>query len=63
MQILKQAFFLAFLMSGVASLQSCDTNDGPLEEAAEDVDEAVDDVGDKLEEACEKATDSDCDKD
>lgn len=63
MQMLRKMFFFAFLLTGVAALQSCDTNDGPLEEAAEDVDEAVDDVGDKLEEACEKATDSDCDND
>ena len=63
MELLRKMFFVTFLLTGLVSLQACDSNDGPLEEAAEDIDEAVEDVGDAIEEACEEATDSDCDAD
>jgi hypothetical protein len=61
MQSIRKLFFFMFLLTGMVSLQACDSNDGPLEDAAENVDDAIDDAGDAIEEACEDATDSNCD--
>lgn len=43
-------FALLFALGGGAVLTGCD-NDGPLEEAGEEIDEAVDDAGDAIEDA------------
>lgn len=51
MQILRKMFFFMFILTGLVTLQACDTNDGPLEEAAEDVEDAVEEAGDKIEDA------------
>ncbi|MES2625061.1 MAG: hypothetical protein V4628_07275 [Pseudomonadota bacterium] len=51
MKNFKNTFALLLLMGSLAGLQACDDNDGPLEEAAEEVDEAADDVGDAIEDA------------
>jgi len=61
MKNFKNIFVLMLLLGGLPALQSCDNNDGPLENAGEAIDDAADDLGDTLEEACEDATDSNCD--
>lgn len=44
---------LAFVLVSSLPLTLAGCDDGPLEEAAEEVDEAVDDVGDAAEDAVE----------
>lgn len=61
MHSIRKLFFFMFLMSGLVTLQACDTNDGPMEETGQAIDEAAEDAGDALEEACEDVTDSNCD--
>jgi hypothetical protein len=61
MQTLRKMSFFMFLLAGMFSLQACDNDNGPLEEAGENIDEAVEDAGEAIEEACEDATDSNCD--
>tara|TARA_X000000950_G_scaffold196958_1_gene237139 strand:+ start:93474 stop:93608 length:135 start_codon:yes stop_codon:yes gene_type:complete len=41
------------LVAGLSltALAACDTNDGPLEEAGEDIDNAVEETADEFEEA------------
>lgn len=53
MSTLKSAY-LAFLLAALFSLTACDTNEGPFEEAGEEIDQAVDEAGDKAEEAKEE---------
>jgi len=47
---IRKLFFFMALLTGMLSLQACD-NDGPLEDAAEEVDDAVDDIGDDIDDA------------
>jgi hypothetical protein len=61
MLTIRKLFFSMFILGSLFGLQACDTNEGPLEEAGEELDDAADDVGDALEEACEDVTDSNCD--
>lgn len=42
-------FFVAFLL--VLPLAGCDRDEGPLEEAAEEIEDAVDDVTDEIDDA------------
>lgn len=37
------------------SLNACDSNDGPMEEAGKSIDKAATDMGNKIEDACEDA--------
>ena len=50
MQILRKMFFSSMLLTGLFTLQACD-NDGPIENAAEEVEDAVEDAGDAIEDA------------
>jgi len=47
----KPLLALLFAMGavGTSALAACDSNDGPLEEAGEDMDEAADDVEDSVD--------------
>ncbi|MES2605450.1 MAG: hypothetical protein V4603_10970 [Pseudomonadota bacterium] len=51
MQIFRKMFFFMSLLTGLVTLQACDNNDGPLEDAAEEVEDAVEDAGDAIEDA------------
>lgn len=42
---------LALALATPLALVGCDTNDGPMEEAGENVDEAVENAGDNIEDA------------
>ncbi len=48
---LRKLFFFMALLTGFFALQGCDANEGPLEEAGEEIDDAVDDVGDDIDDA------------
>ena len=48
---LRKLYFLMLLMAGMFGLQACDTNEGPLEEAGEEIDDAADDIGDEIDDA------------
>jgi hypothetical protein len=48
---IRKLFFFMAMLTGMFALQGCDANDGPLEDAAEEVDDAVDDVGDDIDDA------------
>jgi hypothetical protein len=48
---IRKLFFFMALLTGMFSLQACDTNEGPLEEAGEEIDDAVDDIGDEIDDA------------
>lgn len=48
---------LVLALGGGAMLTGCD-NDGPAEEAGEEIDEAVDDAGDALEDAADEVEDA-----
>lgn len=61
MQSMRKLFILMFLLTGLSALQACDSNDGPLEEAGEEIDEAAANAADGIEEACEDVTGNDCD--
>jgi hypothetical protein len=61
MKNLRPVVFTLFMLFGQFGLQACDVNEGPMEEAGEEIDEAADDASDTLEEACEDATDTNCD--
>lgn len=45
---------LAALFISTLALGACDVNEGPAEEAGEEIDQAMDNVEDKVEEAKEK---------
>ena len=42
----------SMLVAGLSltALAACDTNDGPLEEAGEDIDNTIEEAGDEIEE-------------
>lgn len=56
----KNLFLLSLIFAGSLGLQACE-QEGPLENAGEEIDEAAEDAADAIEEACEDATDSNCD--
>jgi len=45
------------LLFACGLLAGCPDNDGPLEEAGEEIDEAADEVGDDIEDAAEEVED------
>lgn len=49
-RILSTLFALLFALGGSAMLTGCE-DQGPLEEAGEEIDDAVDDAGDAIEDA------------
>ena len=51
MTTLRKLYLLTFMMLGLFGLQACDTNEGPLEEAGEEIDDAADDIGDEVDDA------------
>ena len=48
---LRKLYILMLMMAGLVTLQACDANDGPLEDAAEEVDDFADDVEDDIDDA------------
>ncbi len=42
----------------ILGLAGCDRNEGPVEEAAEEVDESLEEAGDKIDEAVEETADT-----
>jgi len=46
---LRKLYMMMLMMAGLVTLQACDTNEGPLEEAGEEIDEAGDDIGDGID--------------
>jgi len=48
---IRKLFFFMALLTGMYALQGCDANEGPLEEAGEEIDDAVDDIGDEIDDA------------
>lgn len=52
---LRIAMLAALLMFG---LGGCDRNEGPVEEAAEEVDESLEETGDTIDEAVEETADT-----
>jgi hypothetical protein len=48
---LRKLYFLLLLATGMFGLQACDTNEGPLEEAGEEIDEAAEEIGDEIDDA------------
>ncbi|MGV3592451.1 MAG: hypothetical protein ACO1PZ_12235 [Gammaproteobacteria bacterium] len=53
----RKLYILMLMMAGLFTLQACDTNEGPLEEAGEEIDQAADDVGDNIEDAADDLND------
>ena len=51
MKNFKNVFALMLLLSSLAALQACEDNDGPLENAAEEIEDAAEDAGDAIEDA------------
>jgi len=47
----RKLYILMLMMAGMFTLQACDTNEGPLEEAGEEVDQAADELGDDIDDA------------
>lgn len=47
----RKLYILMLMMAGMFTLQACDTNEGPVEEAAEEVDDFADDVEDDIDDA------------
>lgn len=45
-----KALMIAFLLAGTGALAGCQ-EDGPMEEAGENIDDAVEDAGDSVEDA------------
>ncbi|MEM5516873.1 hypothetical protein WNY37_07915 [Henriciella sp. AS95] len=43
------ALLFAFGAAGTSMIAACDSNDGPAEEAGEEIDEAADDVEDAVD--------------
>lgn len=54
--MLARMLMLMFALSGFGLLAACD-NDGPAEEAAEEMGEAMEDTGDAIEDAADEAED------
>jgi len=52
---LRIAILAALLTFGLAA---CDRNEGPVEEAAEEVDESLEETGDTIDEAVEESADA-----
>jgi hypothetical protein len=48
---LRKLYLMMLMMAGLVTLQACDSNDGPLEDAAEEIDDAADDIGDDIDDA------------
>jgi hypothetical protein len=48
---IRKLFFFMAMLTGMFALQGCDANEGPLEEAGEEIDDAVDDIGDEIDDA------------
>lgn len=46
---MKKAMIALFLSLGAAGISACDTNDGPVEEAGEEIDEAADEIEDEVD--------------
>jgi hypothetical protein len=51
MKNFKNLFVSMLLLVGLFGLQACEDNDGPLENAAEEVEDAAEDAGDAIEDA------------
>jgi hypothetical protein len=51
MKNFKNLFVSMLLVGGFLGLQACEDNDGPLENAAEEVEDAAEDAGDAIEDA------------
>jgi len=51
MTTLRKMCFFLLLLTGMFGLQACDTNEGPLEEAGEEIDQAADDIEDAIDDA------------
>jgi predicted small lipoprotein YifL len=47
---IRKLFFFMAMLTGMFALQGCN-NDGPLEEAGEEIDDAVDDIADDIDDA------------
>lgn len=47
----------AMILAASALLSGCESNDGPVEKAGENIDNAIDDAGDKIEDAGDKIED------
>jgi hypothetical protein len=47
----KTLIAIAFAFGGFGTLAACDSNDGPLEEAGEELDDAAEDAADEVEDA------------
>lgn len=56
MKTLPILVLLAFLFTGLG-IAGCDVNEGPAEEAGENIDNAVDKTGDAIEDAGDKIQD------
>jgi predicted small secreted protein len=46
---MKKAMIALFLSLGAAGISACDTNDGPVEEAGEEIDDAADEIEDEVD--------------
>lgn len=46
---MKKAMIALFLGLGAAGISACDTDDGPIEEAGEEIDDTVDEIEDEVE--------------
>ncbi len=51
MKNFKNLFALVLLLGSFMTLQSCEDNDGALENAGEEIDDAVDEAEDDIEDA------------
>lgn len=56
-KITSALFALLFALGGAAVLSGCE-DQGPAEEAGEEIDEAVEDAGDEIDDAAEEAGDA-----
>lgn len=53
----RKLYILMLMMAGLFTLQACDTNEGPLEEAGEEIDQAADRAADNIEDASDDLED------
>lgn len=61
MKIFRSLFFALLVAFAVVGMYGCpqnDSNDGPAEQAGEQIDNAVDSAGDAIEDASDKAGDA-----
>ncbi|WP_438969672.1 hypothetical protein [Methylophaga sp.] len=56
-KMLCRALMLMFAISSFGLLAACD-NDGPAEEAGEQIDETIEEAGDTMEDAADEAEDA-----